>query len=149
MRPTIGKRGEAEPVEIGERRDGPALESLADERGDAEPEDADGEARRHLVGEEDEHQRGEDERQRRGREPAGGEAEEVRAGERGDGEGGRSAGRHHALDAEIEHAGALGDHLAHGGEEHRRRRRQHAAEDEDERGGHVAASTAGRPSRTR
>ena len=33
---------------------------------------------------------------------------------------GEGAGRHDALDAEIEHAGALADQLAHGGEDQRR-----------------------------
>ena len=33
---------------------------------------------------------------------------------------GEGAGRHDALDAEIEHAGALADQFAHGGEDQRR-----------------------------
>ena len=43
------------------------------------------------------------------------------AGEIGGGEADHGAEQHDALDAEIEHAGALVDELAEGGEEQRRR----------------------------
>ena len=51
----------------------------------------------------------------------------------GDGEAGRGADDHHPLEAEIEHAGALGDDLADRGEQQRRRRRDDDHQDVDDR----------------
>ena len=50
----------------------------------------------------------------------GDDARRVAAGGEGDGEGGDRTRQHHALDAEIEHAGALDHQLADAGEQERR-----------------------------
>ena len=50
----------------------------------------------------------------------GDDAGRVAAGGEGDGEGGDRTRQHHALDAEIEHAGALDHELADAGEQERR-----------------------------
>ena len=59
---------------------------------------------------------------------AGDEAERRAAGGHGGGEAGDGADDHHALDAEVEHAGLLDHQLADGGEEERGGREDQAGE---------------------
>ena len=63
----------------------------------------------------------------------GDDADHGRVGRVGEGEAGRGADDHHPFEAEIEHAGALGDDLADRGDQQRRRRRNDDHQDVDDR----------------
>ena len=101
----------------------------ADQPGEADAEDGEREAGRDLVGGEPERQRGEHRRERRAAENAAQRAERDRAGVIGAGEAAGRADDHHALDAEIENAGALDDQFARGREQQRRRGGDHGEQD--------------------
>jgi hypothetical protein len=111
------------------RRHGHALVGRSDQPGEADAEDADGEARGDLVAEGDEHDEAEDRGEERRRGGAGEEREPVAAGRRDDDEAGGGGERHHPLDAEVEHAGFLDDELAEGRDQQRRRGEDGAGEE--------------------
>ncbi len=121
--------GEAGNIEVHRGRDALADEAGADQAGQADAEDGQRETRCNLVdGEPERHQR-EHQRHQRARDDAEQRADEDRAGEP---RTGKAAGRtddHHALDAEIEHAGALGHELAGRRDQERRGCGEHREDD--------------------
>ncbi|MHC2844604.1 hypothetical protein ACVINU_007538 [Bradyrhizobium diazoefficiens] len=106
-----------------------ADEAGADQAGEPDAENGQREARCDLVdGEPERHQR-EDQRHQRARDDAEQRADQNRAGQPGAGKAAGRADDHHSLDAEIEHAGALGHELAGRRDQERRRGGEHRKDD--------------------
>ena len=84
---------------------------------------------RDLVDREAQRHHREDQRQQRAGDDPAERADDDRAGEPGAAEAAGRADDHHALDAEIEHAGAFGHQFAGGGDQQRRRCREHRQDD--------------------
>ena len=101
----------------------------ADQAGQADAEDRERQAGRHLVDRKAERQHAEDRRQRRTGEDAAQRADQRRSAQIGAGEAAGRAHDHHALDAEIEHARALDHQFARRRQQQRRRRRDHRQDD--------------------
>ena len=123
-----GEVGEAGQVEMRRRIALHPDIAGADEAGESQPEDGQRQSRGDLVGRQphgEDAEQGGEQQARPG--PAEG-AEPGRSGLGGDGEPGGRAEHHHALDAEIEHAGALDHEFADAGQDQRCRRRQHRDE---------------------
>ena len=106
-------------VELGQACDGHADEAGSYQGAEADAEDGQGKAGRHLVRHQGQHQHGEDQRQCGTRQGRRADAEDGAAGGHGDAEADHGADQHHALDSEVKDAGALHHQLADGGEQHR------------------------------
>ncbi len=110
-------------VEVRRRCALQADETAADEVGEATPEDRQRKARGDLICGEADRQKREDRRHQHAAEDAREDADHRRIRHIGEGEAGRRADDHHALEAEVEHTGALGDDLADRSQQKRGRRR--------------------------
>jgi len=124
-----GQVGEAGKVEMGSRIALHPDIAGADEAGESEPQDGQRQPRGDLVGRQNHGEQAEEGGEQQARAGPAEGTEPGRSGPGGDGEAGGRAQHHHALDAEIEHAGALHDEFADAGQDQRRRRRQHRDED--------------------
>ena len=111
------------------RGDPLADEAGADQAGQADAENGQRQAGRDLVDGEPQRHHREDQRERHAGNDAAERADDGRAGEPGAGKTAGGADDHHALDAEIEHAGALGHQFAGRGQQQRRRGREHRKND--------------------
>ena len=121
--------GEDRDVKMRRLLDPLADEVRADQSRQADTEDRQREAGRDLVDREPQREQREDRRHAGAGRGAGDGADGDRAREIGRREAAGGAHDHHALEAEIEHAGALDDELARCGEQQRRRRRDHREKD--------------------
>ena len=111
------------------RRDPLADKTGADQAGQADAEDGEREAGGDLIDRKPERHQRENQRQQRAREDPAERAEEDRARKPGAAKSASRADDHHAFDAEIEHARALGHQFAGGRDQQRRRRRKHRQDD--------------------
>ena len=101
----------------------------ADQAGQADAEDGQRQTGGDLIDRKAERHQREHQRQQRARENPAERADEDRARKPGAAESAGGADDHHAFDAEIEHARALGHQFAGGRDQQRRRCRQHRQDD--------------------
>src|ERR1700719_1626377 len=94
------------------RFDARSDEAAADQSGQADAEDGERKARRHLIYGKTYREPGEQGRHEHPGEHPGESTDDDRPGEMSTGKSARCAHDHHAFETEIEHAGALGDELA-------------------------------------
>ena len=121
--------GEAGNIQMRRRRNLLADEAGADQAGKADAENGQREAGGDLVDRKPQRHQREDQRHQHAGDDAAQRADDDRAGEPGAAEAAGRADDHHALDAEVEHAGAFGHELAGRSQQQRRGGRQHRKDD--------------------
>ena len=121
MRPTTGKAGQNRKIEMRRRHNLLADKAGADQARKTDAEDGQRQSGRDLVDRKSERQNAENPRQRGTGQDAAKRADKDRTGQIGTGEAAGCANDHHALNAEVENAGAF-DHKLAGRRQQERRR---------------------------